>query len=163
VPRIRYLASTPAGNARPDRSWYLQWFADVFPTAVTADLAKARTGNARSFLYLVREGCEGAKDPDMRSWCTVMAAEFVPMLNEWGTVVGGFDWSAIGAAGELVRQGLYRWDYDKHHVKTYTDFNQVSHGPAGLLAIVYRQQMWPCSVDVPCQLPAPAYTRACLN
>ena len=120
-PRIRYLLSCEAGKARPDRACWLQFLGGVVPTLFSGDLEACKEGNSQFFYFLARDGCERAPDPAMRELCSVVLSAFMATLAE--TIAEDFDWGVIGKDGELVRQGIYAYDYDKHHVKIYSNFN----------------------------------------
>ena len=120
-PRIRYLFTCVAGKARPDRSAYLLFIGGVIPAYISGDLEACKEALGRFFSFLAREGCERAPDPAMRELCSVFLVSIVGMICE--TYPVDFDWSVFGKDGELLRQGIYAYDYDKHHVKLYTDFN----------------------------------------
>jgi lambda repressor-like predicted transcriptional regulator len=121
IPRIRYLATTAAGKARPDRMWYLQFFAEAMPCFFAGDLERMCSASATSMLYLVHEAAE-AQDPQMREWCSILLAIMMGPVYE--NLPGNFDWAIVGQHGELLRQGLYAYSYSKHHQKLNTDLNQ---------------------------------------
>ena len=114
-PRIHYLLTCAAGKARPDTTVNLQILGGLVPAWFSGDLEAFRQVFGRSYTFLAREGCERAPDPAMREWCSVLLAAAVGVFGE--TFPDNFDWSTFGKDGELLRQGIYAYDYDKHHVK----------------------------------------------
>ena len=136
--RIRYLLTCDSGKAKPDRIAYLVLLGEVIPTWFSADLEACKEALGQLFSFHAREGCERALDPAMCEFCSVFLSTQVGVYFD--TFPEDFEWSVFGKDGELVRQGIYAYDYDKHHVKMYTDFNNdvfnlTAGGHGALLAL----------------------------
>ena len=78
------------------------------------DLQKLKLEANKILSFLVRSGCEGAKDPAMREFSTVMLAacsmfSFVDLQVDFGD----FDWTILGAGGKHIAGAAEHYDYDK--------------------------------------------------
>ena len=151
LPRLEYLLSSKVANARPDRTSLLMILAYVFPCFLTGDVEGCHGHTKRMLTFLAREGCERAPDPAVKEFCSVVLCGTVGVFFD-SLLEGGFDWSVLGKYGELVRQGVYAYDYDKYHVKIYTEFNNdfmnLSVGHGALLALRFGDMTsWDYAMD----------------
>ena len=110
-PRIRYLLTCDSAKTRPDRAFYLQFLAGIMPGWFNGDIETTKECFGHAFLFLAREGCECAPDQTMREYCTIIISSLFGLFFE--TLPDDFDWRGLGTDGDLVRQGMCAYDYDK--------------------------------------------------
>eukprot|EP01046_Picozoa_sp_COSAG06_P021451 COSAG06_NODE_1614_length_8932_cov_4.428507_1_plen_1634_part_10 len=112
--RLRHLASCKAGSAEPVRAFMLMGIAAI-THMFAAELNAYADAMSLAVSFLAREGCVAAPDVAEREFCSVMLAGCM-IHAETYTLSDSFDMAAIvGSDGELLREGLRGYNYDKHH------------------------------------------------
>ena len=115
--RVNRLLASDAAKACPDSCFTMSLVGYVIPAWANGQNRAMATEWLRIFQMLVKNGCEGSPDPNMRDSCAILVGGISAMYLETMLCCPQFDWAVFGEDGRHLRRSIACYDYAKHHLR----------------------------------------------